>query len=165
MPITYDWCLHRCLASSVEHFWRLDWTIYPMIVFSVFCWDMAERLRCGSGQRKVRSGKELKIYLVFFFFWKAIVYFYSSVCLLCQHQGRIGVPCPPLVLPGQVQWAPCCLYASLVVASVPSAALEFLFLFLSVLLVPILWGAFLWYIPILFKNKPDIPGLFAWICF
>ena len=27
-----------------------------------------------------------------------------------------GVLCPPLVLPGQAQWAPCCLYASLVVA-------------------------------------------------
>ena len=60
---------------------------------------------------------------------KVIVYFYSSVCLLYQHQGRTCVPCIPLVFPGQAQWAPCCLYTSLVVAYVPSAALESLFLF------------------------------------
>ena len=73
-----------------------------------------------------------------------MVYFYSIVCLLCQHQWSPGVPCPPLVLPGKAQWAPCCLYTYLVVASVPSAALEFLFLFLSFpprCLDPILgWG-------------------------
>ena len=59
-----------------------------------------------------------------FCFLKVIVYFYSSVCLLCKHQGKTGVPYPTLVLPGKAQCATCCLYAFLVVASVPSVALE-----------------------------------------
>ena len=36
-----------------------------------------------------------------FCFFKVIFYCYSSVCLLCQHQGRTGVPCSTLVFPGQ----------------------------------------------------------------
>ena len=78
-----------------------------------------------------------------FLFLKVIVYFYSRVCMLCQHQGRKGVPCPPLVLPRQAQWSPCCLYTSLVVAPVPLSALESLCFFypLSRCSVPILgWG-------------------------
>ena len=44
--------------------------------------------------------------------------------LFYQYQGGAGVPCHPLVLPGQALWDPWCLYASVGVAPVPSSALE-----------------------------------------
>ena len=53
-----------------------------------------------------------------------MVYISYNVRLLYQNIGGAGVPCPPLVLPGQVLFSPWCLHASLGVAPVLLLALE-----------------------------------------
>ena len=98
--------------------------------------------------------------------WVNFIFFnLSNSLFLSQHLGRTGVACPSLVLHGQEQWAPCCLYASLVVDSVLSADLESLFLFLSFFprcLDPILgWGGVVgwWGCVVLTWIAPILPRL------